>query len=165
MAYFATDAPCAKHQYPAWQSLSKSTCLLRLCRLYGSNVCGEGGEYETLTLDCPLFTRARIVLEAWETVLHSPGDIASVGVLRPTAFRLEPKDGGAAAALDADVTELPAGEAFSPWRKVKLSRMDVRRCWNALSLRGPTRESSTALSHVATSITMVERLKFSDPRL
>lgn len=25
------------------------------CRLYGSNVCGEGGEYETLTLDCPLF--------------------------------------------------------------------------------------------------------------
>lgn len=24
-------------------------------RLYGINVCGEGGEYETLTLDCPLF--------------------------------------------------------------------------------------------------------------
>lgn len=27
-----------------------------LLRKYGSNVCGEGGEYETLTLDCPLFT-------------------------------------------------------------------------------------------------------------
>jgi len=26
------------------------------CRLYGINVCGEGGEYETLTLDCPLFS-------------------------------------------------------------------------------------------------------------
>lgn len=26
-----------------------------LGRLYGINVCGEGGEYETLTLDCPLF--------------------------------------------------------------------------------------------------------------
>lgn len=25
--------------------------------LYGSHVCGEGGEYETLTLDCPLFKR------------------------------------------------------------------------------------------------------------
>lgn len=25
------------------------------CRSYGINVCGEGGEYETLTLDCPLF--------------------------------------------------------------------------------------------------------------
>ena len=24
-------------------------------RSYGINVCGEGGEYETLTLDCPLF--------------------------------------------------------------------------------------------------------------
>lgn len=28
---------------------------LFLGRLYGINVCGEGGEYETLTLDCPLF--------------------------------------------------------------------------------------------------------------
>lgn len=31
-----------------------------LLRLYGSNVCGEGGEYETLTLDCPLFTVCRL---------------------------------------------------------------------------------------------------------
>ena len=23
--------------------------------LYGSHICGEGGEYETLTLDCPVF--------------------------------------------------------------------------------------------------------------
>ena len=30
------------------------------------NICGEGGEYETLTLDCPLF-RKRIVLEDTET--------------------------------------------------------------------------------------------------
>lgn len=29
--------------------------LLKLNELYGSNICGEGGEYETLTLDCPLF--------------------------------------------------------------------------------------------------------------
>lgn len=28
---------------------------------YGLNVCGEGGEYETLTLDCPLF-KSRIVV-------------------------------------------------------------------------------------------------------
>ena len=32
----------------------------------GCNVCGEGGEYETLTLDCPLFTRGRIVLDKSE---------------------------------------------------------------------------------------------------
>ena len=24
---------------------------------YGTNVCGEGGEYETFTLDCPLFKK------------------------------------------------------------------------------------------------------------
>lgn len=28
---------------------------------YGINVCGEGGEYETFTLDCPLF-KQRIVM-------------------------------------------------------------------------------------------------------
>jgi diphthine-ammonia ligase len=28
---------------------------------YGVNVCGEGGEYETFTLDCPLFKK-RIVM-------------------------------------------------------------------------------------------------------
>ncbi|KAH0720598.1 hypothetical protein KY285_005418 [Solanum tuberosum] len=29
--------------------------LHKLKELYGINVCGEGGEYETLTLDCPQF--------------------------------------------------------------------------------------------------------------
>ena len=38
-----------------------------LCGKYGNNICGEGGEYETFTLDCPLFkkkievTKSRIV--------------------------------------------------------------------------------------------------------
>lgn len=41
--------------------------LLRLNALYGSNVCGEGGEYETLVLDCPgLFKNGRIVLDDTE---------------------------------------------------------------------------------------------------
>jgi len=31
--------------------------LMKLNELYGSHVCGEGGEYESLTLDCPLFKR------------------------------------------------------------------------------------------------------------
>ncbi|XP_021776073.1 diphthine--ammonia ligase-like isoform X2 [Chenopodium quinoa] len=59
--------------------------------LYGSNVCGEGGEYETLTLDCPLFKFARIVLDDFQVILHSPDSIAPVGVLHPLAFHLEPK--------------------------------------------------------------------------
>ena len=28
---------------------------------YGLNICGEGGEYETITLDCPIFLKKIIV--------------------------------------------------------------------------------------------------------
>lgn len=35
--------------------------LLKMHDKYGLNVCGEGGEYETFTLDCPLF-KERIVV-------------------------------------------------------------------------------------------------------
>lgn len=33
------------------------TYLIELNKKFGVNVCGEGGEYETLTLDCPLYQR------------------------------------------------------------------------------------------------------------
>ena len=59
-----------------------------VCRLYGCNICGEGGEYETLVLDCPLFTHARIVLDSWAVQHLSAGDVA---ILHPTEFHLEPK--------------------------------------------------------------------------
>ena len=54
-------------------------------------MCGEGGEYESLVLDCPLFKHACIVLDKWDTVLHSPDSFAPVGLLHPVAFHLEPK--------------------------------------------------------------------------
>jgi diphthine-ammonia ligase len=61
-------------------------------KVYGINPCGEGGEYETLTLDCPFFTRGRIVLEQWEAVVESPDDaVAPVATLHPTVYRVEPK--------------------------------------------------------------------------
>ncbi|CAH0560796.1 unnamed protein product [Brassicogethes aeneus] len=47
---------------------------------YGLNVCGEGGEYETLTLDCPLF-KSRIVIDESEIVMHTNDTIAPVGYL------------------------------------------------------------------------------------
>lgn len=59
--------------------------------MYQCNVCGEGGEYESLVLDCPLFKHARIVLDQWDVVLHSPDIFAPVGLLQPTAFHLESK--------------------------------------------------------------------------
>ena len=31
--------------------------LLKISDLYGVHVCGEGGEYETITLDCPIFKK------------------------------------------------------------------------------------------------------------
>ena len=57
-------------------------------RQYRCNICGEGGEYETLVLDCPLFKHARIVLDSWETEHLSAGDVA---ILRPLKFHTEPK--------------------------------------------------------------------------
>ncbi|XP_058101566.1 diphthine--ammonia ligase isoform X2 [Magnolia sinica] len=65
--------------------------LLQLNELYGINVCGEGGEYETLTLDCPLFTNARIVVNDFQVVRHSSDSIAPVGILHPSSFHLEYK--------------------------------------------------------------------------
>ncbi|KAL7611747.1 hypothetical protein Lser_V15G08359 [Lactuca serriola] len=65
--------------------------LLKLNELYGSNVCGEGGEYETLTLDCPLFKYARIVLDEFQLVLHDSNSIAPVGILHPVSFHCEDK--------------------------------------------------------------------------
>ncbi|XP_027111168.1 diphthine--ammonia ligase isoform X2 [Coffea arabica] len=63
--------------------------LHKLKELYGLNVCGEGGEYETLTLDCPLFKNAHIVLDEFQIVLHSKDPICPVGILHPLAFHLE----------------------------------------------------------------------------
>ncbi|KAG9219011.1 hypothetical protein CCMSSC00406_0001421 [Pleurotus cornucopiae] len=54
---------------------------LRLNDLYGSHICGEGGEYETLTLDCPLFKKRLNLIET-ETVIHSDSDFATVAFLR-----------------------------------------------------------------------------------
>ena len=59
------------------------------CRLYQCNVCGEGGEYETLVLDCPLFIHASIVLDSWEAVHQSADAFAPVGHLHPVACHLE----------------------------------------------------------------------------
>ncbi|EGO27827.1 hypothetical protein SERLADRAFT_360402, partial [Serpula lacrymans var. lacrymans S7.9] len=65
--------------------------LVKLNTLYGSHICGEGGEYETLTLDCPLF-KHRIVLTETETVTHSDSGFATVAFLRIKGTTLERKE-------------------------------------------------------------------------
>ena len=49
--------------------------LVRLNGLYGLHVCGEGGEYETLVLDCPIFKK-KLVIDDMSVVDHSMGDVA-----------------------------------------------------------------------------------------
>ncbi|KAH9280693.1 Diphthine--ammonia ligase [Echinococcus granulosus] len=56
------------------------------------NPCGEGGEFETFTFDCPLFTKRIVPLEEPRVVIHSSDPFATVAYLRYTGFRLESKD-------------------------------------------------------------------------
>lgn len=70
--------------------------LKQLSQKYGVHICGEGGEYETFTLDCPLFKK-KIVIDASETVIHSADAFAPVGYLRFTQMHTENKDSDAVA--------------------------------------------------------------------
>ncbi|KFQ54566.1 Diphthine--ammonia ligase, partial [Nestor notabilis] len=64
--------------------------LLELSEKYGVHVCGEGGEYETFTLDCPLFKK-KIVVDSAEVVVHSADAFAPVAYLRFLKLHLENK--------------------------------------------------------------------------
>ncbi|ROI16546.1 Diphthine--ammonia ligase [Anabarilius grahami] len=67
--------------------------LHELSEKYGVHICGEGGEYETLTIDCPLFKK-KIVIDSAETVIHSADAFAPVGYLRFTRMHTEDKKEG-----------------------------------------------------------------------
>lgn len=58
---------------------------------YGSNICGEGGEYETLVLDCPLYEN-RLVIDAFDVICHSEDVFAPVHYMRPTKMHLANKN-------------------------------------------------------------------------
>jgi len=57
---------------------------------YQINVCGEGGEFETLTLDCPLYKK-RIVITDYEVVTHSTDIYVPVYYVVIKAFELVDK--------------------------------------------------------------------------
>ncbi|XP_066245228.1 uncharacterized protein [Euwallacea similis] len=83
--------------------------LLAMHEKYGLNVCGEGGEYETLTLDCPLF-KSRIVVVDSEVVMHQNDPVAPVGFLKFNSlvleFKLPPLD------LHARLEGLPLKDSY-----------------------------------------------------
>lgn len=64
--------------------------MLKLKEKYDLNVCGEGGEFESFTLDCPLFKK-RIILDSLETVIHSDDAFSPVAYLRLKKLHLENK--------------------------------------------------------------------------
>ncbi|KAI8880057.1 hypothetical protein K501DRAFT_325209 [Backusella circina FSU 941] len=64
--------------------------LCKMNDMYDLHICGEGGEYETFTLDCPLFKK-RIIIEESETIIHSDDAFAQVAYLRFKKCRLEDK--------------------------------------------------------------------------
>jgi diphthine-ammonia ligase len=88
--------------------------LVALERRYGCHAAGEGGEYETLTLDCPAFRCGRLVIDESVTVEEggASGGGADVGHLRVAAWHVERKAEGADAGA-ADVREV-AGDAPPP---------------------------------------------------
>ena len=65
--------------------------LISLEAKYGCNPCGEGGEYETLTLDCPLFRR-KLIIDESQTVVVSNDSVLSVAYLNPLKMHLQPKE-------------------------------------------------------------------------
>ncbi|XP_046749065.1 diphthine--ammonia ligase [Diprion similis] len=67
--------------------------LAKMKEKYGVNICGEGGEYETFTLDCPLFIKS-IIIDEYESVVHSNDDIAPVGYLNFKKIHLQNKNNG-----------------------------------------------------------------------
>ncbi|CAH1792462.1 unnamed protein product [Owenia fusiformis] len=64
--------------------------MLLMKEKYGLNICGEGGEYETFTLDCPLFNK-RIAIDDKEVVIHSADAFAPVGYINIKQAHLEDK--------------------------------------------------------------------------
>ena len=56
--------------------------LIRIEEEYGSHSCGEGGEFESLVLDAPFFTRGRLRIEESEVVETSADRFARSGHLK-----------------------------------------------------------------------------------
>ncbi|KAI7907376.1 uncharacterized protein BX663DRAFT_495703 [Cokeromyces recurvatus] len=56
--------------------------LCQMNELYDLHICGEGGEYETFTIDCPLFKKELLCKEETETVIHSDDAFAQVAYLK-----------------------------------------------------------------------------------
>lgn len=80
--------------------------LEKLEALYGSHICGEGGEYETLVCNMPTFKK-RLTLDDVKIVLHQQSDVAPVAYLQILSSHLEEQSSPLPLDLDALVPPIP----------------------------------------------------------
>ncbi|EUD69076.1 hypothetical protein C922_00768 [Plasmodium inui San Antonio 1] len=57
---------------------------------HGLSICGEGGEYETCTLDCSLY-KHKIVIEEYKIIQHTHDLVCPVFLFKPLKWKLEKK--------------------------------------------------------------------------
>lgn len=88
-----------RHLRKSLRELRDRGILDALKEKFGMHPAGEGGEYETLVLDCPkLFKHGKLILEETEIVCDDSDD--GVGVLRITKCSVEKKSTTEESALD-----------------------------------------------------------------
>ncbi|NXJ75834.1 DPH6 ligase, partial [Trogon melanurus] len=124
--------------------------LLELSEKYGVHVCGEGGEYETFTLDCPLFKK-KIVVDSAKMVVHSADAFAPVAYLHFLKLHLETKAStfmvsGCSCEVSCDDEDVfPSAEEDEPqknipviWKSLKHNSLDFTKMFGSSgkSLRG-----------------------------
>jgi len=90
--------------------------MMKLNQDFGAHICGEGGEYETLTLDCPLFIK-KIIIDEVDVKIHSDDAFAPVCYLIITKYHLESKEN----------SHLPITERLSPILKQELIKSSMER--------------------------------------
>ena len=66
--------------------------LFDLKEKYQINVCGEGGEFESLTLDCPLFKEFRLEIEEADKIVHRDDYLCPVVFLKIRKIKMVPKN-------------------------------------------------------------------------
>ncbi|KAJ3095985.1 ATP binding domain 4 [Physocladia obscura] len=71
---------------------------------FGCHVCGEGGEYETVTLDCPLFKKKFVIIDQ-STVIHSNDAGAIVAYLKFKTLKIEEKADNGTGELTDEIRE------------------------------------------------------------
>ena len=66
--------------------------LVELEEKFGNNVCGEGGEFESLTLESSAYEKGFIVIEESEVVVVEKNQVQVVAYLKIKKARLESKN-------------------------------------------------------------------------